>query len=221
MAVANVKCLYCKEVFDRNKEPFAKVSSNRYAHEQCAKNNYKGPTPLTIINPNDLLICKYCKKAFNQYEEPYVKVSKTKYAHKACHLEDMARDKSDEEKLYEYIMQLFDTDYVLPGPRKQIKEFIEKYNFTYSGILKALIYYYEVKKGSIEKSHGQIGIVPYVYKDAYNYYYALWEAQQKNVTKIIDNYIPTVEEIHIPSPQKKVYKRNLFSFLDIDEGDEQ
>lgn len=218
MATANVKCLYCKEIFDRSKETYAKVSSTRYAHEKCAKENYKGTEPLAIINPNDFLICKYCKKPFNRYEEPYIKVSKSKYAHEACHLIDMQRDKSDEEKLNEYIMSLFDTDYVLPGARKQIKEYIEKYHFTHSGILKALVYYYEVKNGSIEKAHGQIGIVPYIYQEAYNYYYALWEAQQKNLTKIIDHYVPEVEEIRIPSPQKKVYKKNLFSFLD-EEGE--
>ena len=213
MAAANVKCFYCKETFDRNKVPFAKVSSTRYAHANCAKKFFKGELP-PIINPQDLITCKYCKKQFNKFEEPYVKVSATKYAHESCHLEELVREKTDEEKLELYIMELFNTDYVLPAVKRQIKEYIEKYNFSHSGILKALIYYYEVKKNPTEKAHGQIGIVPYIYKDAYNYYYALWEAQQKNLTKIIDNYVPEVEEIHIPSPQKKVYKRKLFSFLD-------
>ena len=30
-----------------------------------------------------------------------------------------------------------------------------------------------------EKAQGGIGIVPFVYQNAFNYYYAIWEAQQK------------------------------------------
>lgn len=32
-----VLCPYCKKRFDRDKEPFIKVSERRYAHEECAK----------------------------------------------------------------------------------------------------------------------------------------------------------------------------------------
>lgn len=60
-------------------------------------------------------------------------------------------------------------------------------------------------------------IVPYVYQKAYNYYYSLWEAQQKNKEKIIEYYVPKVKEIIIPAPERKVKKRKNFSFLDEEE----
>lgn len=36
-----VKCMYCEEYFDRDKEPAEKVTSRRYAHKVCYDKNYK------------------------------------------------------------------------------------------------------------------------------------------------------------------------------------
>lgn len=36
--MAKVKCIYCKQQFDREKEPFKEVKPRRYAHLNCAKN---------------------------------------------------------------------------------------------------------------------------------------------------------------------------------------
>ena len=53
-----------------------------------------------------------------------------------------------------------------------------------------------------------------MYKDAYNYYYAQWEAQQKNKDKRMEDYLPKDEIIVIKPPERKIKKRKLFSFLD-------
>ena len=117
-------------------------------------------------------------------------------------------------------MELFKLDYVTPRIRKQINQYVSEYNYSYTGILKALKYFYEIKKNSLEKSQNGIGIVPYIYNDAYNYYYALWLAQQKNENKELINKAYKTEEIHIPIPQRKIKKRKLFSFLDEEEKSE-
>lgn len=112
-------------------------------------------------------------------------------------------------------------DYVPPRVQKQIKNYVNDYNFTYTGILKALKYFYEIQDHSLEKANDGIGIVPYIYKAAYNYYYSIWLANQKNVDKNIDDYVkPEVREIKIPIPQRKIQKRKLFSFLDEEEESE-
>lgn len=113
-------------------------------------------------------------------------------------------------------MHLFHTDYVDPRIQKQINSYIKDYNFTYNGILKSLIYWYEVKHNPIEKSNGGIGIVVYTYKQAYDYYYAIWLAQQRNKNKIIEDYVPVDKEITIPRPRAKPHRQALFSFLDKD-----
>lgn len=125
-----------------------------------------------------------------------------------------SQDIKDKEALEKYIMKMFNETYVNARVRKQINTYIADYNYTYSGILKALIYFFEIKGNSIDKANGGIGIVPYVYKDAYNYYYNLWLANQKNNDKIIEEYVPIIKEVKIPVPQRKIKKRNLFSFLD-------
>ena len=51
-------------------------------------------------------------------------------------------------------------------------------------MLKTLIYFYEVKHNTIDKSNGRIGIIEYVYNDASKYYYAIWQAQQINLEQM-------------------------------------
>ena len=126
----------------------------------------------------------------------------------------MSKEEYDKMQLEQYIIQLFHSDYVDPRIQKQIKSYIENYNFTYSGILKSLVYFYDVKKNPIEKANDGIGIVPWIYKQAFDYYYAIWLAQQKNEDKILEDYVPEEKEIVIPRPKPKPYRRHLFTFLD-------
>ena len=161
--------------------------------------------------------CIYCGVTFDRDKLPFIQVSQRRYAHQECSLsEDQKKDKEEQDKidLENYILQLFKIDYVDAKIRKQIKQYREEYNYTYSGIHKALIYFYEVKGNSIEKANGGIGIVPYVYQNAYNYYLALWQAKQRNQDKVLVDYVPKVKEVVIPRPQRKVKKRELFTFLD-------
>ena len=81
-------------------------------------------------------------------------------------------------------------------------------------MLKALKYFYEIKGNDVKDAHGGIGIIPYIYQESYDYYYKIWAAQQINSQKNINHFIPDVIEINIPSPKRKIKKRNIFSFLD-------
>lgn len=164
--------------------------------------------------------CYYCGKTFDRDKEPFVLVSTRRYAHKTCaegSQKSEFQEVKDKEELEAYIMKLFNIDYVDARIQKQIKQYKEEYNFTYSGMRKALIYFYEIKGNSLEKSNGGIGILPYIYKRAHDYYYALWQAQQKNEQKEIAAFVPQVKEIVIPNPQRQVKQRKLFSFLDKEE----
>ena len=164
-----------------------------------------------------VVTCVYCKQRFDRDKFPFVQISARRYAHQECSLTEeqkLSKEEQDKLELEEYILKLFKIDYVDARIRKQINQYREEYNSTYSGIRKALTYFYEVKGNSIEKANGGIGIVPYVYQNAYNYYLALWQAQQKNQDKVLNDYVPRVKEIVIPRPQRKVKKRELFTFLD-------
>lgn len=215
-----VTCPYCKARFDRDKEEYALVSARRYAHAACMlREAEKDPTYVKreIIDPLDNVSCTYCKKPLSKKDPDCVMVGNNKYAHKACQELEDKREKTDKELLEEYIKELFQISYIEPRVKAQIKKYVEEFNYTYSGIRKALIYHYEIKGGDKSKAKGGIGIVPYVYQDAYNYHYNLWLAQQKNKDVEVKLYTPRVKEIVIPRPERKVKKRPLFTFLDEEE----
>jgi UDP-N-acetylmuramyl pentapeptide synthase len=88
-----------------------------------------------------------------------------------------------------------------------------EYNYTYSGMLKTLVWWYEVKGNTTEKSNEGIGIIPFIYKNACDYYYALYLANLANAE--YENYQTPVKEFHIQSPRvEKKKKKKLFKFLE-------
>ena len=221
----NVKCLYCGANFDRDKEAFVQPNPRRYAHASCylRKKSVEDMPELEITDPTDIVTCIYCKQTFNKGNEPFKLFSNGKYAHQTCFELEQTRELTDQEKLERYIMELFQTDYVYAKIQRQIKDYVTNHGFTYSGIHKALVYYYEVKGNKFDsgKAQGGIGIVPFVYQNAFNYYYAIWEAQQKQEhihdASSLEEYIPKVVEVRIPVPKRQEKKRKLFSFLDKEE----
>ena len=160
-----------------------------------------------------LVKCFYCSKMFDAASEPYTKPRANRYAHVACDKqanEHKTQEEKDYEALVEYIKHLFGN----PNPRvwKQLKEYKDVYNYTYSGMLKTLIWWFEIKHGDIEKANGGIGIIPYVYDQALQYYYALYLAQIANEDKDIENLQVRVKEFFIEEPQRIVKPPRMFKF---------
>lgn len=222
----SVICPLCNKRFDRDKVEYVVVGNRRYAHAQCAlrKASTEGLPIPKVENPLDHVTCIYCGEPMHRKETAdCVLVSNGKYAHKHCLELEKNRPKTDREQLEAYIMKLFNIDFVNPRIQKQIKQFVTQYNFTESGILKSLKYAYEIKKLPLEKANNGIGIVPHVYQDAFNYYYAIWLAAQKN-SQIVEHlsqndYTPAIVEVHIKSPQRKLKTPKFFSFLDEQQGE--
>jgi hypothetical protein len=156
---------------------------------------------------------------FDRDKEPFVQVSAARYAHKAC-AEKNQVEKTQKEKDYDalvnYIENLFGIGYVSAKVAKQIKEYRETYNYTYSGMLGTLVYWYEVKGATIDQANGGIGIIPYVYDQALQYYYALYLAQIANEDKDIEHYEVRVKEFFIEEPQRIVKPPHLFKFREED-----
>ena len=162
------------------------------------------------------VICPYCNLRFDRDKEEYQVVGR-RYAHIKCFEEaekNKSKEEKDKEELEKYIMKLLNETKINPRVRKQLNDFKAQYNQTYTGMRKALAYFYEVKKNSTEKANGGIGIIPYVYNNAYNYYYNIWMANQTNNAKPIEQYQPQERVIKIPPPKRVEKKKKLFSFLD-------
>lgn len=60
MKIHKVTCIYCKQVFDRDKEEFIKVGTRRYAHKVC-------PNSVNILQEEleKIALQNYIKKLFN------------------------------------------------------------------------------------------------------------------------------------------------------------
>ena len=217
----NVICPICQQKFDRDKQEYVLISARRYAHAACAlRKAQQDSTPVPeVVNPLDNVTCEYCKKPMSRKDDDCVALGNGKYAHKGCVEIESTRELTDQEKLDRYIMQLFKIDYVHQRIQRQINEYMRQYNYTYSGIRKSLYYWYEVKGNSIDRANGGIGIVPYIYNDAYRYFYSLWEAKQKNKDVDVTAYKPDEIVIQIPAPQRNIKKRKLFTFLDEEENE--
>ncbi len=158
--------------------------------------------------------CLYCGEQFDRLSEPNVKIGR-RYAHQKCYEsqdKEELQKQQDEHNFYEYIKSLYGSDYNYISISKQAESYIKQYNFTYSGMLKSLKWFYEVKHNDKESSNGRIGIIPYIYDDAKNYYYQLYLANERN--KNISNYRVTTKEIVIASPRMYVAPPKLFDLGD-------
>ena len=165
--------------------------------------------------------CLYCNKQFDRDVEPTKQVSSRRYAHIKCweeHQANMTQEERDIEAFYNYTKNLFGEDYNYILTKKLAEKYVKENNFTYSGMLKTLKWYYEKEGNSIEKSNGSIGILPYIYQQALNYYYALYQAQLINKEKDLSNFmLPKERVIIIESP--RTYTRPPHMWLEEEENE--
>lgn len=167
------------------------------------------------------VICSICKERFDRDKYPAVLVSSRRYAHATCagtlSQEDAQKEK-DRKALEDYIIKLFNLEHMDGRITLQIQKYMQDHpEYTYSGIKRTLEYFYEIKKNSLEKANGGIGIVPWVYEEARRYYYNQWLLSQKNAEKDIETYVPKVREIVIQPPKRQPKRRRVFTFLDEEE----
>ena len=157
--------------------------------------------------------CPFCKQKFDRAKQECVQVASRRYAHPACYQQalDAAKEEAEDlHKLEEYIKELFNIDNIPLLISKQIKNYKENQHYSYKGILKSLQFFYKVQGNSVDKSNGGIGIVPYIYEQAHNYFANLWMIKEQNKDKEV---LYETEKVYIHTP--KVHKRykGPFAFL--------
>lgn len=158
--------------------------------------------------------CKYCGKEFDTDKEEFVKPVSNRYAHKKC-AEDqdkelLAREKA-EDSFYQYLKVLYN-DYNYIKIKRIVESYIKKYSYTYSGMEKALRWFYEIKKNPVNEKG--IAMIPYIYKDAYDYYYSIYCMSLVNEDKDLENFKIETHEVEIQAPQVKKKKRKMFDMED-------
>ncbi|EJN7321781.1 hypothetical protein NRV55_000336 [Staphylococcus pseudintermedius] len=138
--------------------------------------------------------CPYCEQQDNK--ENMIKVGR-RYWHESCR-EQFINEQNEEEKrklqekeeykeLIEYICTLFNTDKPSGLVLKQIQTYHNTpYNYRYKAIHMALQYFYVIKNNSTRNSKG-IGILPYIYDEAANFY--------RNLVRIQNTELKEKEEV--------------------------
>ena len=150
--------------------------------------------------------CAVCGEKFDRDKVQAVKYGARRYAHHRCLPEGekvplVNPVNEDLVKLEEYIANLLGDSYNPARTKKQIKDYQSQYGYSYSGMLKTLIWFYEIKGNPIAKAQGGIGIIPFVYNDALQYYYSLYLAQLANESLSVQSYERKIKEIEIVSPE--------------------
>lgn len=238
-----VKCRYCKESFDTDKNEYVESPKGWYYHTNCyelkkkeeaekeqaaaekaaqklaAKEAIK-EAEKTIPKAN-LKKCYYCNMPINIAEEEYGKPVVNRYAHKACMEKHYVQGETEYiDAIYALLKDRVHMAYNYQVCEKQRANYI-KQGYNNKGIYQALEYWYVIKKNSIEKANGAIGIVPYIYADAQHYYEEL-EKKQKAINKSLQKGLAK-EHIKITITEPETIKqRELIDLDDIfkEEGEE-
>ena len=165
-------------------------------------------------------ICAICNQKFDRDKIQAVRHNGKRYSHASCEPDNKdfipmppSKEESQEDKdlkaLKDYIGKIYGDKANWPLITKQIKTFTKDKKYSLSGILKSLVWFYDVKGNKPDKSNYGIGIVDYCYKDAYNYYLALFIAQEASKDKTLNNEI---KEITIAPPEMRGTKQKLIDF---------
>ena len=170
------------------------------------------------------VICSKCGKRFDRDKIQAVRTGARRYAHYECEptgeIVPLPEKDPDLVQLEEYIDKLFGKSCNKALVNRQIKEYTTEKGYSYSGILKSLIWFYEVKGNSTEQSHGGIGIVPYIYEESSRY----WIQREQEKAGTLEAIVAQIKKLEAtPKTEFKATKKKKethFYFDDILKGEE-
>lgn len=136
--------------------------------------------------------CRICKQYFdaNALKEnvDWIQPSRGWYYHVQCYKDWKVADSHTDEEwvelIYDFLARDLKVSYDWFVCEAQRKKFIKDNTFTNKGIYFTLKYFYEVKKGDVSKMNGGIGIIPYVYKEATQYWTELELRRRGTISEI-------------------------------------
>lgn len=150
--------------------------------------------------------CKDCGKKLNS-DEKYTYGGKT-YC-KECY-ENQTKIHEQYDNLIKTICIYFNIDAPSGLILKQIKDYTNNFNYTYSGINYTLWYITQIKSKRLELKYG-IALVKYEYMNAENYY-----IEQQNISKSADNVtLKPKKIIKIDDINTKISCPKLFNLDDL------
>ncbi len=126
----------------------------------------------------------------------------THYFHTECFSQ-----RKNRQEFIEYVCRLFSLKAAGPIVYTQRRSFIENNGYDDIGMLKALRYAYEVKKIKLDKANERIGIIPYVYDEAQEYF-KRQEKKQLEIAYTMTESIKKSREVIVKKPSSNDVKIN-------------
>ena len=148
--------------------------------------------------------CPACSLFFDRDIMPYVH-HKNRYYHEDCYNKNLSLEQKqlvEKAELEKYICELFNIKEITPRIMKQMNDYVKINGFTYKGIQLTLYYFFELKGNPLSKSNGAIGIVPFVYSDAKEFFQKKAQAEETNkkiITKL-NNILLEYKTVKIKPP---------------------
>lgn len=173
--------------------------------------------------------CRVCGGAINRDVEienvDWIMPSRNYFYHKKCYEDWKSKEEREKDEfwidmIYDYIARDLKIPYNYFMCEKQRMSFVKR-RMTNKGIYFALKWFIEVKKGSMEKSNGGIGIIPYIYEESCNY----WIGQEKKHKGFLEELEQQLAEAAAREKQtvyKKKNRKKTFKEFDLsDVGDDE
>lgn len=161
--------------------------------------------------------CLYCGETFDRDKVEWIQPQGRRYAHKVCPNPDPNKKKLEQEKddFWQYVKKIYGPGYNFIKLNAFAEKYIRENKFTWSGMLKALKWFYEIQKSPKNNlDYETIGIIPFIYEDAKKYYKGIFDAQKKNKDVVVRRAQPM--EVSIQSPRAFHPRPRLF---DLDKED--
>lgn len=175
--------------------------------------------------------CRVCGERFDTEDASidWIMPTRNFYYHRRCHeiwvngKNDIKATSSDEEwfvYLKEFLYKEVHANVDFSKLTKQWQVYIKKRKYTAKGIYFAMRYFFEKGGGSPDKTDG-IGIIPYIYKEAAQYWYDRNQREEGICAKIEEQLRKKNEQeilqIHATPRAKKNKKKFDFSMVLEDE----
>lgn len=151
------KCVLCEQII-KNGEVSVPYK-NRYAHETCFNASIKA-----LSDDKQKKLAEKKKKAKKKSNVDDTKVIEKPVSEEEC---------EEKRSLYKYIRKLeniSEDEFVSPRIATNIQNYIKRYGFTYKMIEQDLYWYYEIRGCKVPEDDSLVGIVPYIHKQAQDYY---------------------------------------------------
>ena len=138
-----------------------------------------------------MAICRICKQEIDKSADDWILPSRNHYFHKICYgkFKEGKEIKTDTDYIpliFDYIARDLKVSYDYYKIKAQINQFV-KDGMTCKGILFTLKYYYDRNgKENWDRGYGGIGIVPYCYKEATEYWVNIELKRRGSCDKIIE-----------------------------------